>query len=153
MLPHSRWLQLTLQRMSDGVCRPLSRAQQTYAQRDAHYLLYLAHVLYQELEAQDALGVSQKDKSRVMQAWERCQRVSLSLYNKPRSHVSPSPLDAVFTNLTVSCAIWICGAAISHSDSCSPGFMISPLRRCAWHSLLSILQCSNLTYATWCTDH
>jgi len=70
------------------LCRPLSKAQQAYAQRDAHYLLYLAHVLYQELEAEDKLGSNQKDKSRVMQAWDKCQRVSLNLYHKPQSQVS-----------------------------------------------------------------
>ncbi|KAL0022097.1 hypothetical protein WJX79_008401 [Trebouxia sp. C0005] len=73
---------------SDWRVRPLSKAQQAYAQRDAHYLLYLAHVLYQELEAKDTLGSSQKDKSRVMQAWDKCQRVSLNLYHKPQSQAS-----------------------------------------------------------------
>ncbi|KAL0050003.1 hypothetical protein WJX82_002589 [Trebouxia sp. C0006] len=73
---------------SDWRVRPLSEAQQAYAQRDAHYLLYLAHVLYQELEAEDQLGSSQKGKSRVMQAWDKCQRVSLNLYHKPQSQAA-----------------------------------------------------------------
>ena len=74
--------------MYDLLCRPLSKAQQAYAQRDAHYLLYLARVLYQELEAEDLMGSRQTDKSRVMQAWDKCQRVSLNLYHKPQSQVS-----------------------------------------------------------------
>lgn len=75
---------------SDWRIRPLSKAQQTYAQRDAHYLLYLAHVLYQELQSQDASRANKKDKSRVMQAWQRCQRVCMSLYHKPQSQAAAS---------------------------------------------------------------
>ena len=76
------------QRSASSACRPLSKAQQAYAQRDAHYLLYLAHVLYLELQAGDAVSPANKDKSRVMQAWARCQKVSLSLYSKPGSQVT-----------------------------------------------------------------
>ena len=78
---------LLAQHSADCACRPLSKAQQAYAQRDAHYLLYLAHVLYLELQAGDAVIPAKKDKSRVMQAWARCQRVSQSLYSKPSSQV------------------------------------------------------------------
>ena len=79
---------LLAQHSADRGCRPLSKAQQAYAQRDAHYLLYLAHVLYLELQAGDAVIPAKKDKSQVMQAWTRCQRVSLSLYSKPSSQVT-----------------------------------------------------------------
>lgn len=79
---------LLAQHSADCACRPLSKAQQAYAQRDAHYLLYLAHVLYLELQAGDAVIPAKNDKSRVMQAWARCQRVSLSLYSKPSSQVT-----------------------------------------------------------------
>lgn len=87
---HTRLVLSTLlaQHSADCSCRPLSKAQQAYAQRDAHYLLYLAHVLYLELQAGDAVIPAKKDKSRVMQAWARCQRVSLSLYSKPSSQVT-----------------------------------------------------------------
>ena len=79
---------LLAQQSADCVCRPLSKVQQAYAQRDAHYLLYLAHVLYLELQAGDTVIPAKKDKSQVMQAWARSQRVSLSLYSKPSSQVT-----------------------------------------------------------------
>ena len=67
--------------------RPLSKAQLEYAQRDAHYLLYIAHKLYQELQAADAANPNSMGQSKVMQAWERCQKVSLNLYTKHTSQV------------------------------------------------------------------
>ena len=70
------------------LCRPLTRSQLDYARRDAHYLLYIAHKLYEELLAADAARPNQKGPSKLMQAWQRCQKVSLNLYHKHTSQVS-----------------------------------------------------------------
>ena len=72
-----------------SMCRPLTKAQLDYARCDAHYLLYIAHKLYEELLAADAARPAHKGPSKLMQTWQRCQRVSLNLYTKHTSQVSP----------------------------------------------------------------
>ena len=81
------------------MCRPLTRAQLDYAQRDAHYLLYIAHKLYEELLAADAVRPAHKGLSKLTKA---CQRVSLNLYSKHTSQVS--------CLATVTLCIWQVGS-------------------------------------------
>ena len=66
------------------ICRPLPEEMMTYARVDAHYLLYIASCLQQELlEAKQQAGKS----SPLSMALQRSANVSRHLYEKSTSQV------------------------------------------------------------------